>query len=36
MKIFNNNLNKNSKTIPFNKNINDVGITKYLPSFSKE
>lgn len=36
MKIFNNNLKKNSKTIPFNKNINDVGITKYLPSFSKE
>ena len=36
MKIFNNNLKKNSKIIPFNNNTNDVGMTKYLPSFSKE
>ena len=36
MKIFEKNLKKNYKKIPFNKNINDRGIIKYLPSFSKE
>ena len=36
MKIFNNNLKKNCKAILFNKNLNDVGVIKYLPSFSKE
>lgn len=36
MKIFNNNLKKNCKTILFNKNLGDVGKIKYLPSFSKE
>ena len=36
MKIFNNNLKKNYKTMPFNKNLNDIGRIKYLPSFSKE
>ena len=36
MKIFDNNLKKNLKRIPFNQNISDVGITKYLPSFAKE
>jgi len=36
MKIFNNNLKKNNKTILFNNNLNNVGIVKYLPSFTKE
>ena len=36
MKIFNNNLSKSNKTIFFNKNLNDIGTGKYLPSFSKE
>ena len=36
MKIFDNNLRKNSKTILFNKKLGDVGIVKYLPSFAKE
>ena len=36
MKIYNNNLRKNSKTILLKKKLGDVGITKYLPSFSKE
>jgi hypothetical protein len=35
MKIYNNNL-KQSKTILLKKKIGDIGITKYLPSFSKE
>ena len=35
MKIFNNNLKKNNKTILFNNNLNNVGIVKYLPSFAK-
>lgn len=35
-KIFNNNLNNNSKTIALRKKIGDIGKTKYLPSFSKE
>lgn len=35
-KIFNNNLKKNSKTILLKKKLGDVGIIKYLPSFSKE
>ena len=34
-KIYNNNL-KQSKTILLKKKIGDIGITKYLPSFSKE
>ena len=36
MKIFNNILKTNLKTIPFNKTINTVGKIKFLPSFSKE
>ena len=36
MKIFNNNLNNNTKTILLNKKIGDIGKIKYLPSFSKE
>ena len=36
MKIFNNNFKKNNKTILFNNNLNNVGIVKYLPSFTKE
>lgn len=36
MKIYNNNLKRSSKTILLKKKINDVGITKYLPSYSKE
>lgn len=36
MEIFNNNLIKNSKTIFLKKKIGDVGMIKYLPSFSKE
>ena len=36
IKIFNNNLNNNSKTIALRKKIGDIGKTKYLPSFSKE
>jgi len=34
--IFNNNLRKNSKTILLKRKLGDVGMTKYLPSFSKE
>lgn len=36
MKIFNNNLKRNSKLIFLRKKIGDGGKTKYLPSFSKE
>ena len=36
MKIYNNNLKRSSKTILLKKKLNDVGITKYLPSYSKE
>jgi len=36
IKIFNNNLNNNSKTVDLRKKIGDIGKTKYLPSFSKE
>jgi hypothetical protein len=36
MKIFNNNLNKNPKSILLRSKLNLVGKTKYLPSFSKE
>lgn len=36
MKIYNNNLRKSSKTILLKKNLDSIGIMKYLPSFSKE
>lgn len=36
MKIFNNNLNNNPKTVALRKKVGDIGKTKYLPSFSKE
>nr|QJQ35089.1 ribosomal protein S3 [Fusarium acutatum] len=38
MKIYNNNLKRSGapKTILLKKKIGDIGITKYLPSFSKE
>jgi hypothetical protein len=36
MKIFNNNLNNNPKTIALRKKVGDIGKIKYLPSFSKE
>lgn len=36
MKIFEQNLNKNSRITSLNKKIGDVGKIKYLPSFSKE
>ena len=36
MKIFNNNLKRNPKTIALRKKIGDIGKVKYLPSFSKE
>nr|QJQ35022.1 ribosomal protein S3 [Fusarium concentricum] len=38
MKIYNNNLKRSgaAKTILLKKKIGDIGITKYLPSFSKE
>lgn len=36
MKIFNNNLNNNTKTVALRKKIGDIGKIKYLPSFSKE
>nr|QVV23907.1 ribosomal protein S3 [Trichoderma cornu-damae] len=36
IKIFNNNLNNNPKTVALRKKIGDIGKTKYLPSFSKE
>lgn len=38
MKIYNNNLKRGgaAKTILLKKKIGDIGITKYLPSFSKE
>jgi hypothetical protein len=37
-KIYNNNLKRSGapKTILLKKKIGDIGITKYLPSFSKE
>lgn len=35
-KIFKHNLNNNSKIIKFNNRENEIGYTKYLPSFSKE
>lgn len=36
LSIFNKFIKKNSKLIPFNIKINDVGETKYFPPFSKE
>jgi hypothetical protein len=36
MKIFNNNLNNNPKTIALRNKVGDIGKIKYLPSFSKE
>ena len=36
MKIFTNNLSKNTKIVPLRENLNTIGKTKYLPSFSKE
>lgn len=36
MKIFNNNISKNPKTILLNNKIGDLGKGKYLPSYSKE
>lgn len=36
MKIFNNNLNKNSKKVDLKKTLNTIGKVKILPSFSKE
>jgi hypothetical protein len=36
MKVFNNNLKNNPKTIALRKKVGDIGRTKYLPSFSKE
>lgn len=36
MKIFNNNIKNNCKTVLFNSNLQDIGVNKYLPSFSKE
>ena len=36
IKVFNNNLNNNPKTVALRKKIGDIGKTKYLPSFSKE
>nr|QWS06177.1 ribosomal protein S3 [Clonostachys rogersoniana] len=36
MKIFDNNLNKNPKSVLLRSKLNLVGKTKYLPSFSKE
>lgn len=36
MKIFNNNLKNNSKTIALTQKQGDIGKIKYLPSFSKE
>ena len=36
MKIFNNNLKNNPKTIALRKKVGDIGKTKYLPAFSKE
>jgi hypothetical protein len=36
MKIFNNNLNNSSRTIPLKNKVGDIGKIKYLPSFSKE
>ena len=35
-KIFKHNLNNNSKIVKFNSKKNEIGSTKYLPSFSKE
>jgi hypothetical protein len=36
MKIFTNNLRKNSKTVLLKEKFNDIGKTKYFPAFSKE
>ena len=36
MKVFNNNLKNNPKTIALRKKVGDIGRTKYLPSFCKE
>jgi hypothetical protein len=36
MKIFNNNLNKNPKSVLLRSKLNILGKPKYLPSFSKE
>lgn len=36
MKIFFQNINKNSKIIPLNQKVSDIGKIKYLPSFAKE
>lgn len=36
MKIFDNNLSKNPKTVILKKKVGDIGKTKYLPSFTKE
>ena len=36
MKILNNNIKKNPKIIPLNNQIGDLGVGKYLPSYSKE
>lgn len=36
MKIFKNNLRRNSKTVLLKERLNDTGKIKYLPSFSKE
>nr|YP_010893080.1 ribosomal protein S3 [Paraisaria heteropoda]WJR82518.1 ribosomal protein S3 [Paraisaria heteropoda] len=36
MKIFNNNLKNNSKTIALRKKLGSIGKIKYFPSFSKE
>ena len=36
MKIFNNNLKINPRTISLRNKVGDIGKTKYLPSFSKE
>lgn len=36
MKVFNNNITKNPKTILLNSKVGDLGKGKYLPSFSKE
>jgi hypothetical protein len=36
MKIFKNNLRRNSKTVLLKERLNETGKIKYLPSFSKE
>jgi len=35
-KIFKHNLKNNSKIIGFKEKKNEIGFSKYLPSFSKE